>query len=491
MAVKKLILTVILAICFLPGYSQGLDSIEKYPLSDSIEFLIPTFRGNVERNFYGYGRVDRLDVIWKFYLGEGITVISRKLGERKWKGAGWTGQPLIVKEGVDTFLIQGSFDHHLYKINSRSGTEIWKYKFDDVVKGTGTLWANNNTANKEQSVIILQGSRLGTQHFLDTDYVPSYRAISYFTGKEIWRMNSKLTHSYSRDVDASSLIYRDTAYLGLENGILTVFSPNPELADSLDGMFQPARYENHLLYEMEDMNLHGGNLVTESSPAMLGDRIYLASGSGHVYGYNLKTRKIDWDFFIGSDMDGSVVVTSDSCLLVSVEKQYIDGKGGVLKLNPSKVPEESVVWYLPVEDTVYASWEGGVIGTAGINDYYINDNGDKLAAISALDGYTYIVRHTKIADDTLVFGPSNHKKYNIPELICKLPTGPGISSPILTSDRLIVCGYNGIFLYSYEEGNFNLLDHLAVGVEATPIIYGDRLYIASRDGFLYCLGEKE
>lgn len=458
--------------------------------ADNVELLMPTFRGSAERNYYGWGSLKRLDVIWKFYLGEGITVIGRKSGQKKWKGAGWTGQPLVIKEGQDTFLIQGSYDHSLRKIHAQTGKEIWKYSFDDVVKGTGTLWVNRNAVNRENALIIMQGSRLGTHHFLDADFVPSFRAISYFTAKELWRMNSRLTKSYSRDVDASPLILSDTAYLGLENGIFTVFNPDPAVADSLDYMLQPLRYENHYLYQKSDISTHGGNLVTESSPALLRNKIYLASGSGHIYGYNIDNDSIDWDFFIGSDIDGTIVVTKDSCLLISVEKQYITGKGGVFKLNPSKPPENSVEWYFPVGDTAYSSWEGGVIGTVGINENYTKPGSHSLVAISALDGFSYVVYNDSVSLKEKVKGPHGEKTYPTPVLHSRLETGPSISSPVFSFNNLIVCSYNGIYLYSIEDDEFVLLDRFGVAVESSPVFFGNRLYIASRNGYLYCLGEK-
>jgi outer membrane protein assembly factor BamB len=460
-------------------------------LNDSVEVLIPTFRGNTERNWGGYGKLSSLNTIWRFDLGEGITVIGRKTGSRKWKGAGWTGQPLLVKEGKDTFLIQGAYDHHLRKINAATGEEIWSYKFDDVIKGTGTIWVNRQAYSKENSIIIMQGSRLGTNHYLDTDFVPSLRAVSYFSGKELWRMNVELTSSYSRDVDASVLMYNDTAYIGLENSVFVVFDPNPSKAEMLDSMLQPEIFEKHLLYNEADVVSHGGNVVTESSPALLGNRVFVSSGTGHVYGYNLSSRKVDWDFFVGSDMDGSAVVTSDSCLLITVEKQYISGKGGTFKLDPSKSPDSSVVWYFPVADSAYASWEGGIIGTAGINDAYINGNQTKLAAFTGIDGYTYIVRHDSIDRTKQVYGPNKKKKYYKPILIRKIKTGPSISSPLITEDEVLVCGYHGIYLYQYDNDlNFSKLDHRPFTVEASPILWGKRVYVATREGFLYCLGEK-
>ena len=63
-------------------------------------------------------------------------------------GAGWTGQPLLYKEDDSLYLIQGAYDHHLKKINARNGELIWQYKFDDVVKGTGTIWHNKKAKSK-------------------------------------------------------------------------------------------------------------------------------------------------------------------------------------------------------------------------------------------------------------------------------------------------------------------------------------------------------
>ena len=96
--------------------------------------------------------------------------------------------------------------------------------------------------------------------------------------------------------------------------------------------------------------------------------MYIASGSGHIYCCNLKTDSLDWDFYIGpSDIDGSAIVTNDSCLLISVEKQYIKGNGGVFKLTPRKKPSECVEWCFPVKGTKISSWESGVIKSDGFN----------------------------------------------------------------------------------------------------------------------------
>lgn len=459
------------------------------PDTSNYKIVIPTFLGNSTRNYYGNEAPDSLNLIWKFYLGKGETVISRKLGSRIWAGAGWTGQPLLMQEDTNLFIIQGAYDHHLKKIDASDGKIIWQYKFDDVVKGTGTIWNNSSSDEIKNKVVILQGSRLGVGNYLDSKHIPSYRAISYFTGEELWRLDVKWTDSYSRDVDGSALIINDKAYLGLENSLFTVFNPDYKKAAVKDSMLQPLIYQELPLYEQKDVIAHKGNIVTESSPCLLNGVIYVASGSGHVYGYSMSKKEIVWDFFIGSDIDGSAVVTSDSCLLVTVEKQYIKGQGGVFKLNPANPPDKSVVWYFPVENKNYSGWEGGIIGSASINDSYNNGSMPFIAAISAIDGNLYVINHKEIVPDKKVLGPDSVSFFSTPKLLFKAETGPSISTPIIVKDKIIAAGYHALYLYQYNDSlEFALLDKLIAPFESTPVVHNKRIYIASRNGYFYCLG---
>ncbi|MBA7529349.1 hypothetical protein ES705_21545 [subsurface metagenome] len=453
--------------------------------------IIPTFLGNEQRNFYGNDPPDTLEIIWKHYLGKGETIISRKLGSRIWAGAGWTGQPLLVQEDSSLYIIQGAYDHHLKKINALSGELIWQYKFDDVVKGTGTIWEAPDTFPPKNCLIILQGSRLGVGNYLDTKHIPSYRAISYYTGHELWRLDVKWTDSYSRDADGSALVLNDTVYIGLENSLFTLLNPSPYKASIKNGMLQPEIIQETKLYTRNDVLAHKNNVVTESSPCLLDSILYIASGSGHIFGYSIKEKKLVWDFYIGSDIDGSAVATNDRCIIVSVEKQYIEGRGGAFKLDPSKPPEKAVVWYMPVSDKEYASWEGGIIGSSGVNDYYNDGNLPYLAAFSAIDGFLYVVQHDSLQKSKQVYGPREENMYPTPRLVFKYKIGTSISTPLLFSDKLIAAGYGGLYLFEYDkELNFSLLAKFPASFESTPIVYHGKIYIASRNGYFYCLGKK-
>ena len=338
-------------------------------------------------------------------------------------------------------------------------------------------------------MIIFQGSRLGYGKYLDTKYVPSYRAISLINGKELWRLNVKMTDSYSRDVDGSCLIIKDTLYIGLENGNFNVIDPDPSNTVLIDNMNQPPILQEFQLYNKTDIIAHKKNLVTESSPCKIGNHIYIASGSGHVYGYNMDKDSLDWEFFIGSDIDGSAVVTDDNCLLVSIEKQYINGNGGLFKLNPKKKGNSCVEWFFPVEGTKMESWEGGIIGTAAIKNSYKKPNEPNLTAIIGINGYLYVIDHKKLENNKLNLGPNKMHKYPAPKVTYSEFIGPSISTPLIVNDKLIVAGYNGIRLYKFKDNQtLRLLDEFQSEFEATPFVHDNKIYIASRNGFLYCFG---
>ena len=460
---------------------------------DTIEIIIPTFLGNEKRNYYGNMAPDKLKVIWKTYLGEGKTTIGDTT--ITWKGAGWTGQPLMVREKNKRYLMQGSYDHHLRKIDAETGEVIWLYKFDDIIKGTASLRYDKNQADLKYRLIIYQGSRMGVDLSLWSKQAPSFRAISYFTGEEVWRHNVSKTRSYSRDVDGSGLLVNDTLYIGFENGLFTKMEAGIKNITSKDGHHFPKVFSQHKLFTKKDIYLHKGNLVTESSPALLNDRIYITAGSGHVYGYNIENDSIEWDFYIGSDLDGSPVVTEDSCILIAVEKQYIKGKGGVLKLDPSKKPENAVVWYKPVEDKETPSWQGGVIGSPGTNEQTRPEGFPRLVASSSIDGHLYVFSQNEVKTDdqgrpVTVRGFDDKTYFNTPVEVFRYYMGPSISTPIFVNNKLIVGGYNGLYLFEYDKtGAFTLLDRFGATFEATPIAIDKKLFVASRNGYLYCFGD--
>jgi hypothetical protein len=152
-----------------------------------IELLVPTFLGNDQRRFYGRGVPKSLKLIDKFQLGSGRTFLGKR--SVVWSGAGWTGQPTITRYRGKKYLIIGAYDHNLRKINIATNKEVWRYKFDDIIKGSSTIYIDEK-ASAENRIVIVQGSRSGGG---GNNVVPSFRAISFRTGKELWKLDIRRT----------------------------------------------------------------------------------------------------------------------------------------------------------------------------------------------------------------------------------------------------------------------------------------------------------
>lgn len=501
--IKIILVTLILLLGSLAGYlgikykdtpktlivkTEIVDDVPVIP-TDSIEVFMGTFLGNETRNYYGDSIPLSLDVIWKFEIGGGETNPTGREVE-EWHGAGWTGQPLIVVENKHPYIIQGCYDHTLKKMDAITGEMIWEYRYDDVLKGTGTIWENPNATDPLNRFLILQGARLGLNNSLRQDTIPSYRAISYLSGKEVWRLNVKSGPSFSRDVDGSALILNDTAYIGLENGYFSIFTPGPYNLVS-NGTYNYKQMLGELpMFANNDRAKHGGELVIESSPSRIGNHIYVTAGSGHVYGYHITERKIDWDFYVGCDMNGSPVVTADSCIIVTLEKEFIAGHGGAMKLDPSKAPENAVVWYFPTGDKEFSNWEGGIVGSVAVNDYYKTAYEKSMACVSALDGNLYLIAHQEINDSLKVLGPDNTTLYPTPIVLSMSTIGSTISTPIFVNHRICAAGYSGIHIFEIAKNyQLNKVASFSGIFEATPTAYKGNIYIASKNGFLYCLGQ--
>ena len=57
---------------------------------------------------------------------------------------------------------------------------------------------------------------------------------------------------------------------------------------------------------------------------------------------------------------------------------------------------------------------------------------------------------------------------------------------------MIQAGYQGIYLFSFDpEMNVKLLNKFVATFEATPFAYHGKIYIASRNVYLYSFGDKK
>jgi len=473
------------------------------PTTDGIK--VATFLGDETRRFYGIGPVpEELSVIWRTAIGSGTTGgTASSSGPVTWAGTGWTGQPALVRDDGRLYLIVGGFDHDLVKIDAETGEELWAYEFDDVIKGSPTVFRMPDTGK----LAVVCGSRRGFPRSIADPSIAPVRCVDFETGEELWRLTAPRSRSYSRDADSSPIMIGDTLYVAIETG--HVYAVDPTTTEERDGHRWPVIKHEELLLGDERASSHGGNLVLESSPSVIGETLYLASGAGHVYGLDKDDLSVVWDYWIGSDLDGSPVTTADGHILQAVERQYIPGKGGVLKLDPSRPADEALVWFFPTENRGLADWQGGVIGSVAVNDSYGSDaQRPALACFTAIDGNLYVVSQDEL--DGTATGPHGEQDVPTPKLVFKEYVGGGISTPIMVDDHIIQGGYGAtmnVFRIEYDategvdltdaEGRewrvavTKVASFPAGSFESTPIVWQGRIYVGSRDGYFYCLGDPD
>lgn len=477
--------------------------------ADADGIKVGTYLGGPSRRYYGRGPVpEKLDVIWRFRLGTGKTSgTASSSGTVNWSGSGWTGQNTIVRENGRLYVVASSYDHKLRRIDAQTGRPVWSYEFPDVIKGTNTVFTNPAPTGEDDRLLVVAGSRRGFGVRMGDPSIAPVRALAFGSGREVWRLPVPRTKAYSQDADSSGLLIGDSYYQAVESGY--IYRLDPTKTESWGSFKRPKTLASSLLFEPADSAKHGGNLLPEGSPTVVGDRIFICSGAGHVYGLSLPDLKKVWDFRTGSDLDSTPALTKTGKLLVGIEKQYIAGKGGALMLDPSKRPQDAVVWYFPTGDRKFGDWAGGIIGSVSVNDEYDPDGSrPALAAFSAMDRNLYVVSQDQLAPGK-VPGFDGKTLYPTPVLVAKKNIGGAISTPIIVDDHVIAAGYDAkvhVYRISYDApggvklkardghevsvGLTEVASFAAGGFESTPVVWRGRIYIGSRDGFLYCLGEK-
>ena len=79
-----------------------------------------------------------------------------------------------------------------------------------------------------------------------------------------------------------------------------------------------------------------------------------------------------------------------------------------------------------------------------------------------------------------------------PKLVFSYPTGAAISTPLIIGDKILALTYDAMWLFQHDDNyKFRLVSKLDIRGEATPFVHQGRIYVASRDGHLYCIGLKD
>lgn len=432
---------------------------------DAVQGLL-TFRGSPTRSWYGRGPVPLMpEVLWRFPENGKLCSLSTTGGRTSnWCGIGWTGQPAVWERGDDTLLAVGAYDRGIHLLDASSGSPVVDpFMTGDIVKGSLTV-------DPDGFPLIYSGSRDGHLRILAFD------RANHLT--ELWSLAGDQVNPimWNDDWDAAPLILQDHLITGGENSWFHIVRLNRSIDSSgfvtvsPEIIFQAPGWDNELLAALGD-----NNVSIENSVAISGNTAWFANSGGLVQGWDLAplwsgdtpSRTFRW--WMGDDVDATIVIDEEGFLYVAAEYERSTSRsreiGQLVKLDPRK-PETPVVWSLHENKRL----PGGIWSTPALHKevLYVTTNSGRLMSIDRFSGE---ILWTLFLD------------------------GPLWSSPVVVDDILIVGDCGGYLrAYSVHQPKIEPIEiwRIEIGgcIEATPAVWDGRIYVGSREGGLFAVGER-
>ncbi len=435
------------------------------PWGDAVEGVL-TFRGSPTRSWYGRGPVPLMpEVLWRFPEQGNLCSLSTTRGRTtNWCGIGWTGQPAVWELENKTWLAIGAYDRGIHILDASTGKPALEpFITGDIVKGSLTV-------DPDGFPLIYSGSRDGQLRILAFDRPDRLTELWSIAGDEVSPM------MWNDDWDGAPLILKDHLITGGENSWLHIIRLNRSL-DRLgrvtvapEIVFQAPGWDPELLEALGD-----NNVSIESSVAISGDTVWFANSGGLVQGWDLSpllmgdtpVRTFRW--WMGDDVDATIVIDEEGFLYVAAEYERATPRskevGQLVKLDPLE-PSAPVVWSLHENQTL----PGGFWSTPALHRgvLYVTTNSGKLMSVD---------------------------RYSGDILWSKRLEGPLWSSPVVVGDILIVGDCGGyVRAYGVQQPEVEPIEiwRIEIGgcLEATPTVWDGKIYIGSREGGLFALGER-
>jgi outer membrane protein assembly factor BamB len=440
------------------------------PINTGVQGLT-TFRGNATRTYYGEGPVpEDPEVLWRYPRSGGMcSESSDQEGTRTWCGTGWTGQPNVVEVDGDTQVRFGAYDRAVHIVDGRTGEDVYEpFPTGDLIKGTVS-------SDPDGFPLLYSGSRDNYLRILALDR--GDRPV------ELWKLSSESAPDpvWNNDWDGSPLIIDDYLLEGGENswfyaielrrgydeeGLVTV---RPRVRLTVPG------FDQQLFSDLGDQEVSIENSVAYSDGIA-----YFANSGGLVQGWDVsgvldggtKGKRV-FRFWTGEDTDASIVIDDEGFLYVASELERHNARssevGQLLKLDPRE-RRDPIVWDIPIPGQ--GGGDGGIWATPGLY-------GDSVFAATNTGRILAVDRESGRIGWELELPP------------------PTWTSPVIVDGVLIVGDCAGV-LHAYDLAPDPLAHRprerwsveLGGCIESTPAVWHGMVYVGTRAGAVYGIGDR-
>ncbi len=449
-----------------------------------------TFRGNPTRTYHGSGPLpEQPTVLWSTEIGCSDSTVA---GEPKlWCGTGWTGQPAVFRaphspadvaartaadepgaeSGVDDrpwWVAIGGYNRNVNFFDPGTGAEVYPaFETGDIIKGSITV-------DPDGYPLVYTGSRDNFFHIA---------AIDADEPRELWRLSADESGPtlWNDDWDSSAIIVDGYLLVGGENSRFYVvelnrgYGADGSVTVDPEVVFNAPSWDSDLLASLGDRQVS-----IENSIAVSGGVMYFTNSGGLVQGWDLSNVAAGRDpeqvfrYWTGDDTDASIIIDSEGMLYVASEYERGNSRsrelGQVIKLDPSN-SNDPLVW----SREAATGLGGGVWATPALHEELVlvsTDDG-RVLGIDAATGET--------------------------AWTLELP-GPLWSSPVVIDDTLVQGDCEGT-LHA-----FDLTDHgvaqpsgppprlwsveLGGCIESTPAVWDGRIFVGTRSGSFFGIGDR-
>jgi hypothetical protein len=426
-----------------------------------------TFRGSPTRSWYGLGPIPSApQVLWAYPKTGGMCSVSTDGSTTStWCGDGWTGQPNVYERDGRTIVSFGGYDASFHWVDATTGDNVIQpFKTGDLAKGS-------ITTDPDGYPLTYKGSRDNYFYIVATDRGDRAEVL--------WKLGARdfgVQQVWNDDWDGSALVIDDYLFQGGENSNFYIFKLNRQYDAAGKVQVDPKLVFTAPGWDQELSNVMSGRQFSiESSVAISGNTLYFANSSGLVQGWDISGIKEGrpatrvFRFWTGDDTDATITIDKQGMLYVGSEWERFNERskqvGQMMKLDPSK-PDNPLVWSIKDQGASKA----GVWATPALGDgiVYFATNAGRLIGADMQTGAIVWEKNLRsqtwgspvVVDKTLIEGDcqGNLNAYDISD--------PRIDPPLKWTVKLNGC------------------------IEATPAVWKGRIYVATRGGQMYAIGDK-
>jgi hypothetical protein len=398
-----------------------------------------------------------------------------------WTGTGWTGQPAVFEREGETWVGFGSYDKYVHFLDADTGEKIYpSFKGGNIFKGSLTV-------DPDGYPLVFMGCR---------DHEWKVIAIDRDQPTQLWSMNAyDVQVVWNNDWDGNVVIRNDYAFVPGENSHFFIVKLNRSYGDDGKVRVDPKVVLVFPSFTPELFRAIGDQETSiENSPALVGDRVYFCNSGGLLHGLDVSAtlrelgpgeeppRGLDsypvvFKFWTGDDTDATIVADDEGFLYVCVELQRFLSRaeevGQIMKLDPRRNREgdDPLVWSVAVTKRASDGLSGVWATPALYKDMlYVPTHPGSLLGIDRMTG----------------------------EIVWKKPLPEHAwSSPVVIDGTLIACDAQG-YVRAYDVTDtrvdppeiWTLRLPSGGAIESTPVVWKGRIYVGSRDGYFYCIGDE-